>query len=307
MRVRIGKLCPCGHSLCARALQLLSALVPAAALLVSCSSNGQDNRTVTAWQPVRISSPSFESHPAFDPRTGDFYFVRSSPDFTGWRLFMSSCKATGWTEPTPPSFVGDGVEADPWFTPDGVSLYFISTRSTDGIKREDLDIWQVDRTHGGAWGVPKRLPIPVNSDGNEWFPRLATDGWLYFGSDRAGGEGKTDIWRARDVRGGWHVENLGPTVNTANDEYEAEISRGGESMIIMTNEGFFESSRQDTGWAERRRLPEPINGNRREVGALFLSNGNVLYSRESNTGLSGEFYVWRRAGANDEMPRCSID
>ena len=41
---------------------------------------------VRPWKPAGISSPRFESHPAFDPRTGDFYFVRSSPEFRGWRV-----------------------------------------------------------------------------------------------------------------------------------------------------------------------------------------------------------------------------
>ena len=47
------------------------------------------------WAPAPISSPMFESHPAFDPVTGDFYFVRSSPEFRGWRIFVSRCEAAG--------------------------------------------------------------------------------------------------------------------------------------------------------------------------------------------------------------------
>ena len=52
------------------------------------------------------------------------------------------------------------------------------------------------------------LPEPVNSAGSEWFPRPGADGWLYFGSDRPGGLGATDIWRARsDAAGGgpWRI------------------------------------------------------------------------------------------------------
>ena len=129
---------------------------------------------------------------------------------------VSRCTAAGWSAAQPPAFAGDGVEADPWFTPDGRSLYFISTRSLDGVKRRDLDIWRVDRDGAGAWGVPAHLPEPVNSPGAEWFPRVSTDGWLYFGSDRPGGLGATDIWRARrDSNGRWTIENLGPAVNTA--------------------------------------------------------------------------------------------
>ena len=47
--------------------------------------------------------------------------------------------------PEPPSFASDAIEADPWFTPDGASLYFISTRRSTGKKGKDLDIWRVER------------------------------------------------------------------------------------------------------------------------------------------------------------------
>src|SRR5262245_28298275 len=176
---------------------------------------------VKPWKPAGISSPRFESHAAFDPKTGDLYFVRSSPAFEGWRILVSHCTAKGWSEPVPPAFAGDGVEADPYFTADGGGLYFISTRSLDGVPRQDLDIWRVDRGADGAWGRPSHLPEPVNSSGAEWFPRPSPDGWLYFGSNRAGGLGGNDIWRARaDSEGRWTVENLGPAVNTKGDEYE---------------------------------------------------------------------------------------
>ena len=153
-------------------------LLGGAALVAAVSTD------VQPWKPAGISSPQFESHAAFDPRTGDLYFVRSSPQFTGWRILVSRCTETGWSTPQPPAFAGDGVEADPYFTSNGRSLYFISTRSVEGVKGKDLDIWRAEREHAGSWGAPTRLPEPVNSGGAEWFPRPAPDGWLYFGSNR---------------------------------------------------------------------------------------------------------------------------
>src|SRR4026207_714966 len=145
---------------------------------------------VTPWAPRGISSPQFESHAAFDPRNGDLYFVRSSSKFEGWRIFVSQCTARGWSDPVPPIFAGDGVEADPWFTSDGRHLYFISTRWTAGVRREDLDIWHVERAADGRWGAPTRLPEPVNSIGREWFPRLAGRGVLVLGLARSACAGR---------------------------------------------------------------------------------------------------------------------
>ena len=262
--------------------------------------------TAEPWAPSRIASELFESHGAFDPAYGDFYFVRSSPSFRGWRIMVSHCNADGWGTPADASFAGDGVEADPFVTSDGKHLYFISTRSTDGEKHKDLDIWEVDRRDGGGWGEPRRLPPPVNSRGQEWFPRPAADGWLYFGSDRPGGLGKTDIWRAReDGSGHWQVENLGKAINTPGDEYEPLPSPDGRRLIVMADGGLYQSERQENGWSKRRSLGPAVNVNGTEIGAAFSPSGkSLLFARDTKGPRSGEFYVWQPHGTEAWPPAC---
>ena len=261
---------------------------------------------VQPWKPTGISSPQFESHPAFDPRTGDLYFVRSSPQFTGWRILFSRCTEAGWSSPLPPPFAGDGVDADPYFTPDGRSLYFISTRSVDVVKRKDLDIWRVDRNEAGSWGAPTRLPDPVNSAGPEWFPRPGVDGWLYFGSNRPGGFGGNDIWRARlDAAGRWTVENLGAAVNTPTDEYEPLPTADGLRMILMADGGLYEIHKTATGWGARTKLGPDVNQNGTEIGALFSpSERSLLFARDTKGPDSGEFFVWYEHGREAWPPDC---
>jgi hypothetical protein len=291
------------------ALGMCGVATSLAAMATSPTRDVATTPRVIPWAPAGISSPQFESHGAFDPRTGDFYFVRSTPQFTGWRIFVTHCGAQGWTNPEPPSFAGDGVEADPFFTADGRSLYFISTRSTDGVKRKDLDIWRVDRGADGRWGTPVRLPEPVNSTGQEWFPRPAPDGWLYFGSNRPGGIGKTDIWKARaDASGKWTVENAGPAINTAEDEYEPLPSPDGRWMLIAAADGFYKTtanSSDASGWSPRVKLPPEINVNGTEIGAVFSPSGNsLLFARDTKGPASGEFFIWRIAGDESWPSAC---
>jgi WD40 repeat protein len=284
--------------------------VPAVALTLSFAvaslalARGADS--VTPWRPARISSPLFESHPAFDPRTHDMLFVRSTKDFSGWHLLLSHCGASGWSEPVPPSFASLGLEADPWFTPDGKSLFFISTRATGSMKASDLDIWEIDRDAKGRWSAPVRLPEPVNSTGAEWFPKRSVDGWLYFGSDRAGGIGKTDIWRAKlDGQGKWLVENLGPNINTASHEYEALPSPDGNTLIVQAGDTMYQSMRDANGWSPRLALGRDLNANGTEIGALFSPSGNsMLFSRDTKTDLSGEFFVWHLGAPENWPPAC---
>src|SRR5262249_39306746 len=108
---------------CAMTKTAVITLMPT--LLATTAAQAEAPR-VESWTPAGISSPQFESHPAFDPLTKDFYFVRSSPKFEGWRLMVSTCTDQGWSPPRSPGFAGDGVEADPWFANGGHTLYFIS-------------------------------------------------------------------------------------------------------------------------------------------------------------------------------------
>jgi hypothetical protein len=268
-------------------------------VLASLAIGAPSGADVRLWRPAGISSPQFESHPAIDPRTGDLWFVRSTPQFTGWRIFVSRCTPQGWSAPEPPPFAGDGVEADPFFTADGASLYFISTRSVDGVPRRDLEIWRVDRDATGAWGAPYRLPEPVSSPAPEWFPRPGADGCLYFGSSRRGGLGKTDLWRAcPGADDTWHAENLGAAVNTDGDEYEPLPSADGTRLIFMAEGGLHESLRTETGWSPRRPLPAEVNVNGSEIGPLFSPSGrSLLFARDTGEPDSGELFVWHEQGA----------
>jgi Tol biopolymer transport system component len=272
-------------------------------LLLSACATGP---SVTRWSAAPVSSAQYESHPAFDPRTRDLYFVRSTPEFSGWRLYLSACGARGArTAPQQPSFAGaDGVEADPFFTPDGRTLYFISSRSENGVAQTELDIWRVSRGDNNVWGAPEHLPPPVNSEGQEWFPRLDRAGRLYFGSDRRGGLGQTDIYRATpDGAGSWRVENLGPAINSAGDEYEAELSANGRRMVLMADGDLYESRLREGAWTPRSRI-EGVNTEAMEVGPLLAPDGRVLmFARDSgDAALSGEIYQRERSGV--WPPRC---
>ena len=276
-------------------------LLSAAAMFATVASGA-----VTRWTPPLVSSARFESHVAIDPRTKDLYVVRSAPDFTGWKLFVATCGKDGWSKPAPPAFAGDGLEADPWFTPDGKTLYFISSRSTDGQHHDDLDLWRISRGAHGIWGTPQRLPEPLNSRAQEWFPRMGADGWLWFGSGRPGGLGKTDIWRARETAPGkWEVLNAGPAINTDGQEYEAEISRDGRRLIINTADAMYESTFDGQAWTPRTRMSADINANGSEIGALLSPSGHsMLFARDTKGADSGELFLWNDSTAERWPPVC---
>ena len=229
-------------------------------------------------------------------------FVRSSPRFQGWRIWRSRCTAARWEAAEPAPFSGPGVEADPFFTREGWRLYFISTRPDPPAKTgDDLDIWRVERSGSGAWGAPVRLPAPVNSPGAEWFPRIDAGGRLYFGSDRPGGRGETDIYVARPAGRGWRVENLGGEVSTAGNEYEFEPARDGSFAVMMADGRLFRIEGSGGRWG--RRTPLATGDEGLHVGPLLSPSGRTLLFTRRVPPQSGELFRMALGGRAEAWPR----
>lgn len=248
--------------------------------------------SVRHWDAPALSSDQWESHAAIDPRTGDVWFVRSSPQFSGWHLMIARCTVHGPATPGPAPIAAPGLEADPFFADGGATLWFISTRVNGSMKSADLDIWRATRDADGRWNQPERLPAPVNSDSAEWFPRPAVDGWLYFGSRRPGDMGQDDIWRARQQGGRWIVENAGPAFNTAGAEYEFQPSSDGRWGILSTDKGLFRLTHGPKGWTGRTAYGSDVNVDGTGIGPLIAPDGHsFLYSHDAGNGRSGEFFT----------------
>lgn len=133
---------------------------------------------------------------------------------------------------------------------DGLSLYF--QRGTGLAVAED--IWVSRRpSRESPWGAPDRLPDTVNSAFNDRAATLSPDGhWLFFASDRPGGQGGFDIWasRRRHVHDdfGWQpAVNLGAPVNTSATESGPTFWKDEEAGSIAM---YFVSSRPGGPGAE---------------------------------------------------------
>ncbi len=231
-----------------------------------------------------ISTGDYESHPVFTPDGKTLYFLKDSPDFSFWTIFVSQFQDGHWTEPKVASFSGQYRDADPFITADGSKLLFISDRPVPGKKHHDLDIWIMER-NGKQWGEPRNLGSPVNSEGNEWYPTLATDGTLYFGSGRPGALGKTDIYRSRLVDGKYgEPENLASPINTELNEYEPYIASDQSFLIFMADnrEGngdsdLYISYQQNGSWTKPAGLPNEINSAANEYSPMVSPDGRYFF------------------------------
>lgn len=187
------------------------------------------------FAPGIISTGGFESHPAFTPDGKEVYFVKSAPDFSSWTICLSHLQNDKWNKPSVAPFSGIYNDADPFITKDGTRLYFISDRpiQKEDTVAKDLDIWYVEKIKTG-WSEPVRLDTTVNSEQNEWYPTVADNGNLYFGSERLGGAGQSDIYFCRNVNGQFvDRHQIKDSVSTRFAEFEPFIFPDESAMIFM--------------------------------------------------------------------------
>jgi Tol biopolymer transport system component len=237
------------------------------------------------FAPGEISTGDFESHPAFTPDGATLYYLKDAPNFSYWTIVTSRFRNGKWQAPEVVPWSGQYRDADPFVTSDGQRLFFISDRPVDGKPKDDLDIWVVER-EGTTWGAPKHLDAPVNSSGNEWFPTVAADGTLYFGSDREGGLGRTDLYRCRLAGDRYEAaENLGPNVNSKADEFEPLINADQSLLLFMAigrPEGkgagdLYASVSKNGEWQPARNLGEPINSRALEISPKVSPDGRWFF------------------------------
>lgn len=241
-----------------------------------------------------ISTGDFDSHPAFTPDGKTLYFVRSAPTFNFWTIVVSHYKNNRWTEPEVLSISGQYRDADPFITSDGKRFYFISDRPKGATPTKDeersLDIWFMER-EGSGWGKPQNIGAPINSPGHEWYPTVALDGTIYFGSDRAGGKGRTDIYRSRLVDGKYtEPENLGDAINTPYDEFEPYIAPDQTYLIFMATRpdghggsDLYLSYQRDGVWIKAVNLGDKINSSGSEYSPLVTPDGKYFFWTSSRT------------------------
>lgn len=280
------------HHLCLRALRAslnLASLIGYAVVLASTSppySVPTPLPDPVLFGEDTVSTGEFESHPAFTPDGHALYFVRSTPAFTDWKIYVTHNKAGQWSAPRLAPFSGKHRDADPFMSLDGKQLYFISDRPVDGQRKLDMDIWVMDLSKDGEWGEPRNLGAPVNTSASEWFPTLAANGTLYFGSDRSGGQGNTDLYRARSIAGKFaDPENLGPSVNSAANEYEGFIAPDESFLVFMAggrpdslgSGDLYVSYQKDGQWTPAKNLGPKVNGPGLEISPYLSPDGKYFF------------------------------
>jgi hypothetical protein len=191
----------------------------------------EQNR-VRAIRPVKSLNSRYYEGPLSMSRDGQrMYLTGNDRKAKQLKIYYSDLRAGQWSPPRPMSFCNDSFAyCHPAIAPTEDTLYFSSNCCGSG----KMDIcYSILRE--GTWSRPTSLASHVNSPSNELFPYLSADNRLYFASDRAGGIGGLDLYRAAVLDTVRRAELLYPPLNSPSDDFGIWTDSTGQSGYFSTN------------------------------------------------------------------------
>ena len=185
--------------------------------------------------------------------------------------------------PLAPPFNQGFNEGGPSLTADNRWMALTSCKLL-GSGYRNCDIFLVQNTYD-VWLDFKDLPTVNLPDSWESQPTLSANGdRLIFTSNRKGGFGGLDLYEVlRKPDGSWsEAKNLGPRVNTSDDEKSPFLHADGHTLFFSSNGhpglGDFDVFVLDLqGASEPHNLGYPINTERAEVGFAVAAKSPMAY------------------------------
>ncbi|MET0752798.1 MAG: hypothetical protein ABWZ66_05475 [Pyrinomonadaceae bacterium] len=234
-----------------------------------------------------VSTAEDDLNAAFSPDGKTIYFTRNFPRSRLGVILFSEYKKGKWTQPQIASFSGLATDYDPFFSADGSKIFFCSNRREDGKAGTDYNIWYVEKIATG-WSNPINAGALVNSSVDEFYPSIASDGTLYFSSNRPGGKGSYDVYRSRWENGKFtEPENLGDGVNTNLTELDNYISPDQKFIVFAANGrkddlgggsgDLYISFNKNGVFSPARNLGAPINSPQREYCPIGSPDGKYFF------------------------------
>lgn len=193
---------------------------------------------------------------------------------------------------------------------DGKTLVFTSCNRPDNIGSCDL---YVSYFRNNDWTQPELLGPEVNSTEWDSQPSLTANGkTLYFVSMREGGLGKQDIWMSEKVGDNWTpAVNLGPSINTVEDDCSPFIYLDGETLIFSTRGrvglggyDLFKSTKQFNDWSVPENLGSPINNAFDQIGYCISLDQWAYFS---SSDVDGRIFLQRFKVPDQIVPPVKLD
>jgi outer membrane protein OmpA-like peptidoglycan-associated protein/Tol biopolymer transport system component len=214
-------------------------------------------------------------------------------------IYISNFDGKEWSEPTS---ISENIntsehEASIGISADGQELLIYTETDGGSILSS--------RLIGDEWSTPQNLGENINSRWRETHASISADGhYLYFTSDRPGGYGGLDIYVSeKNDNGTWgKAENLGPTVNTPQDEEGPFIHYDGVTLYF-SSKGHATMGGFDILWTKKNEfgtwsipvnMGYPVNTTENDAFFVMTADGKRAYYasyREDGKGSTDIFMM----------------
>lgn len=262
--------------------------------ITTYKNNASKEKTSAKRTVVKVMDAPHDVYGAVIDRQGTYMFFTSKKPVTNRekrkgkgkeRIYYTETTTSGWTEA---QLMENTINAEVNFN-SAVAL------SSNG---KSLFIYRDNRFGNGdfyesklidsEWSEPKALPYPINSDFHESTLSFSSDGnTVYFTSNREGGAGGMDIWVAKKNKMGvWgEAENLGSTINTAEDEEGVFIHPDGKTLFFSSqgHEGMggydiYYTTLENGAWSTPVNLGPDINTENDDIYFILDDEDNAYYT-----------------------------
>jgi hypothetical protein len=194
----------------------------------------------------------------------------------------------------------------PTFSMDGKKMILSQNYNVPGgegaNRGKKLQLVTAEMTEENGWANFTALPFNM-VDYETTHPSLSADGQkLYFASNRPGGQGGMDIWMVARQGDTWgNPTNLGPTINSSENEIFPSISKDGTLHFSSNRAGglgqldVYSSSMEGGSWSSPENLGRPINSTADEIGYVTVGDGESGYLTSNRDGGRGkdDLYCWK--------------
>lgn len=199
----------------------------------------------------------------------------------------------------------EGHDASLSISPDGNQIFIYRN---DGVLYIGDIFVSKKRKSSGTWGTPKPLEKPINTSYYESSACLSADGnRMFFVSERIGkkngAQGQGDIYVAERIsKSVWgEPKNLGPVINTPEDEAQVFIHPDGKTIFFSSNghlglgdyDVFMSRMNEDSTWTKPENLGYPINTIGKDAHFVLSTDGKTAhYSTVKEDGM-GERDIYK--------------
>ncbi|MBN2683571.1 MAG: OmpA family protein [Bacteroidales bacterium] len=281
--------------------------------LESCKFAQNAIKNPVDFKPINLGSgvnSSYDEYlPSISPDESTLVITRKLPSkdpyAQGQRqedFYICSKSGESWSvaKPIPGNLNTYFNEGAQTLSSDGNVMFFTACSRKEGVG--SCDIYYAVK-YNGQWTKAINAGEPLNTEAWESQPSLSSDNTtLYFSSNREGGFGGLDLYKAKlKPDGSFETPvNLGPQINSEFDESGPYIHPDNKTLYFTSNGwpgmggmDLFMSKLNEKGeWTKPVNLGYPINTFNNEASIALNAKGNMAFISSSREGGRGGIDIY---------------